>query len=229
MPEEIKQVLDRLVNGDKKPQRRKPVNRDMLDFAKNVLLEKWFPEIEFCPDVFQRDELDKFAMWVAAFAFNRTDPNMCDRPKQCLMLCGPCGRGKTMLAKLLHQKFMLPFFTADELDIFANNMEEAMYYDKVRILSNSADIVVDDIGAEPLRTKYGNSPEFPQLLQRIYESWKNGTRLIIATSNLALSQRGLEDFAQRYGVRVADRIAEMYMPVYLGGEKNYRTTPKNAF
>lgn len=203
-------------------QKRKPIDSDMLTFAKNILLEKWFPEIGFDRSVVTEQNLDILAAWIAAYSINRNNPDLVDRPRQCLMFCGKCGRGKTMLAKYLHKKLLLPFWTSDELDKLAVDEENVKYYTLRTIYGGESDLVIDDIGAETLRTRYGNAPEFPQMLLRLYDSWKYHGKLIIATTNYSLSKAGLEDFAQRYGERVADRIAEMFMGVNLAGNVNFR-------
>lgn len=213
-------VFNEAIKPHEEP-KRKPLTRDMLTFTAKVL-ENWFSEIGFDAKEIERNQLDILTAWVAEYGINAAHPDKADRPAKCLMFCGQCGRGKTMLAKLLHKKFVLPFFTSDDLDKFANTEDEASYFDKKRIYGGDCDIVVDDIGAEPLRTRYGNAPEFPHLLQRLYDSWKYNGKLIIATTNLALNEFGLKDFAERYGERTADRLAEMFMPVYLTGETNFR-------
>lgn len=205
--------------------KRKGINSEMLEFAKKILLENWLPSIEFNPSVLSPNNLDTLASWIAAYSFNRNNPDICDRPKQCLMFCGMPGRGKTTITKLLQDKFILPLYTADELDRIAVDEENANYYILRTIYGGENDLIIDDIGAETLRTRYGNAPEFPQMLQRLYDAWRFHGKLIIATTNGALSQRGLADFEKRYGARTADRLAEMFLPVYLNGE-NFRRNGK---
>ena len=200
---------------------RKPLTKAMIDFTKPIL-EKWFFEIGFNPNEVERSQLDTLIAWVAEYGISMAHPDQCDRPAKCLMLCGQCGRGKTMLAKLLHKKFVLSFWNADELDKIAVDEENASYFTLRTIYGGESDLVIDDIGAETLRTRYGNAPEFPQMLQRIYDAWKYRGKLIIATTNLGLSAVGIQMFAQRYGERTAERLAEMFLPVYLTGETNFR-------
>lgn len=206
--------------------KRKPIDSGMLEFAKNVILANWLPSINFDPSVFRTNDLDTMAAWIAAYCFNHNNPELCDRPRKCLLLCGKTGRGKTTLAKLFQSKFILPMYTADDLDKIANDEESASYYVLRAIYGAESDLIIDDIGAEALRTRFGNAPEFPQMLQRIYDAWKFHGKLIIATTNGALSEAGLGDFTKRYGERTAERLAEMFMPVYLTGETNYRRDGK---
>ena len=201
--------------------KRKPITPGMLAFTKPIL-ERWFSEIGFNANEIQRYELDTLTAWIAEYGISSAHPDQCDRPAKCLMLCGYCGRGKTMLARLLHQKFLLPFWNADELDKVAVDEENASYYTLKTIYGGESDIVIDDLGSETLRTRYGNAAEFPQMLQRLYDAWKFRGKLIIATSNIGLNKAGVEVFTKRYGERTAERLAEMFMPVYLTGETNYR-------
>ena len=117
-------------------------------------------------------------------------------------------------------------YSADELDKIAVDEENTNYCILRAIYGGENDLIIDDLGAELLRTRYGNAPEFPQMLQRIYDSWKFHGKLIIATTNMALSEKGISDFTKLYGERTAERLAEMFMPVYLTGETNYRRNGK---
>ncbi len=84
------------------------------------------------------------------------------------------------------------------------------------------DIVVDDLGAETLRSHYGNDSEFPQLMQRLYEQWNYKNKLIFATTNLSFTAEGLREFTNLYGERITDRLVDMFMTVRLVGATNWR-------
>ena len=190
-----------------------------LRIVRERLLNEWFPEWGFNPSEIERDELDKLAAWVAAYWKGIADPEY--RPRKCLLLCGFPGRGKTMLAKMLAYKFELPIYTADDVDKYFSEPERYCEYSRKRI-EGKKDIVLDDIGAEMLRCRYGNHPEFPQVLTRIYESWNYSGKLIIGTTNLSFVPKGYEAFVNRYGERIAERLVEMFMTVRMVGKTNYR-------
>ena len=133
-----------------------------------------------------------------------------------------------MLARLLRDKFELPYMTADDLSKFANDEDNASSYMRDRVLLAKYDIVIDDLGAETLRTKYGNCSEFPQLLQRLYESWNYNNKLIIATTNLSFTKEGLAAFNALYGERITDRLVEMFMTVRISGNTNMRRIGNNS-
>ena len=113
-------------------------------------------------------------------------------------------------------------YSSDDLDKIANDEENTNYYILRTIYGGENDLIIDDLGAETQRTRFGNAPEFPQMLQRLYDAWRFHGKLIIATTNLSLSENGIRDFTELYGERTAERIVEMFMPVYLTGETNFR-------
>ena len=94
-------------------------------------------------------------------------------------------------------------------------------YDGRLLLSASKDLIIDDLGAEELRSSYGNTTEMPQLLCRLYELWRYSGKLLIVTSNYTLNRAGLNELRKRYGERVADRLKEMFADVWLTG-RNWR-------
>lgn len=201
---------------NRKPKR---LTTEDLKTVRGRLLNEWFPEWGFNPSEIERDELDKLAAWIAAYWKGITDPEY--RPRKCLLLCGPTGRGKTMLAKMLGARFGITFFTADEVDQLYAEPEKYLAY-SAKVIEGKKDIVLDDIGSEMLRSRYGNHPEFPSVLVRLYESWNYRGKLIIGTTNFSFGRGGYELFVERYGTRIAERLVEMFMTVGLSGHTNYR-------
>lgn len=209
--------------------KRKGITAEQLKHTRFLLLNKWFPSFGFDPSEFERNELDKLASWIAAYGYSKEcDPPQADRPRKCLLICGPCGRGKTMLAKFFQRRFSLPFFTADDVSKYANDENNADSYTRERIGQSKYDIIIDDLGAETLRTKYGNCSEFPQLLQRLYEKWNYNNKLIIATTNLSFTKEGIAAFNALYGERITDRLIEMFMTVRISGQTNRRRITNNS-
>ena len=86
-----------------------------------------------------------------------------------------------------------------------------MYCNK---LKNQELLFIDDIGTEPASVKrWGN--EFSPVLELLYARYDRQL-FTIATSNLKDS-----DFGERYGIRIADRMEEMFERIYYQN-KSYR-------
>ena len=202
---------------DKQPD--KQPNADAIDYTRGVLY-KWFEEETYFSSHIELEELDKLSAWLAAYCINRNNPDVMDRPRQCLWICGACGRGKTMLARILRDRLQIPMRNADDVsrDVTTDDMTA---YDRRLYTTAAQDLIIDDLGAEELRSSYGNTTEIPQLLCRLYELWRYSGKLLIVTSNYGLSGDWLADLNARYGERVTDRLIEMFLPVRLTG-KNWR-------
>ncbi len=127
-----------------------------------------------------------------------------------------------MIAKLVSRRLLLPFFDSDDLSKMANEPDSIPAYSRERVYMAKYDIVVDDLGAETLRSHYGNDSEFPQLMQRLYEQWNYKNKLIFATTNLSFTTEGLREFTNLYGERITDRLVDMFMTVRLVGATNWR-------
>jgi len=204
-------------------QERKPITWAMHLRACEVLVDwckaAWYDSSEIEPT-----EFDRLADWIAAYSINRNNPAIVDRPRQCLWLCGGCGRGKTHLARILRDRLYIPMRNADDIsrDVTTDDMTA---YDRRLYTTAAQDLIIDDLGAEELRSSYGNTTEIPQLLCRMYELWRYNGKLLIVTSNYGLSGDWLADINARYGERVTDRLVEMFMPVKLTG-RNWRRQDK---
>ena len=198
-------------------------NDSMIQFACSVLL-RWFNEYDYDADEIELEEFDKLAAWVAAYCIHDVKPEIVDRPRQCLWICGQCGRGKTHLARILRDKLYIPMRNADDIsrDVTTDDMTA---YDRRLYTTAAQDLIIDDLGAEELRSSYGNTTEMPQLLSRLYELWRYSGKLLIVTSNYTLNNAGLNELRKRYGERVADRLKEMFADVWLTG-RNWRRQGK---
>ena len=200
-------------------QERKEVDGDAITFAR-VVLDRWCTAAGYDASSIDSDEFGKLTAWIAAYCINCNNPAIADRPRQCLWLCGGCGRGKTHLARILRDRLQIPMRNADDIsrDVTADDMTA---YDRRLYTTTAQDLIIDDLGAEELRSSYGNTTEMPQLLCRLYELWRYSGKLLIVTSNYGLSGDWLTDLNARYGERVTDRLVEMFMPVKLTG-RNWR-------
>ena len=200
-------------------QERKQPDGDAVTFAR-VVLDRWCTAAGYDARSIDSDEFGKLAAWIAAYCINCNNPAVVDRPRQCLWLCGGCGRGKTHLARILRDRLQIPMRIADDIsrDVTTDDMTA---YDRRLYTTAAQDLIIDDLGSETLRSNYGNASEFPQLLQRLYELWRYNGKLLIVTSNYGLVGNSITALNARYGERVTDRLVEMFMPVKLTG-RNWR-------
>ena len=200
-------------------QERRIPTGDMIAQAREVLI-RWCKAGWYVTDDIDPIEFDKLAAWLAAYCISINAPAIMDRPRQCLWLCGGCGRGKTHLARILRDRLQIPMRIADDIsrDVTTDDMTA---YDRRLYTTAAQDLIIDDLGSETLRSNYGNASEFPQLLQRLYELWRYNGKLLIVTSNYGLVGNSITALNARYGERVTDRLVEMFMPVKLTG-KNWR-------
>jgi hypothetical protein len=153
-----------------------------------------------------------------------------------LLLRGNIGVGKTVLFKSLKKLLSgLRFFIStkqhiyyndtDAFNIITSNKIAEMYsIDGFEIFSNgynpdrktgnidlvSGTLFIDDLGSEPIVSHYGTTVNIlAELLIRRYELGK----ITHATSNL-----GVDDLKKLYGLRVFDRMREMFNDITLKGE-----------
>ena len=198
---------------------RKQPDGDMVTFTQ-VVLDRWCVAANYDARSIDADEFRRLATWIAAYCINLSNPAIVDRPRQCLWICGGCGRGKTHLARILRDQLSIPMRIADDIsrDVTTDDMTA---YDRRLYTTAAQDLIIDDLGSETLRSSYGNASEFPQLLQRLYELWRYNGKLLIVTSNYGLVGNSITALNARYGERVTDRLVEMFLPVKLTG-RNWR-------
>lgn len=139
-----------------------------------------------------------------------------------LLLYGIVGSGKSTLGKaicnligILHNSSISSerkgVFRVSALDLAKNVANDPMYFNK---LKNQELLFIDDIGTEPASVKsWGN--EFSPGVELLYARYDRQL-FTIATSNLKDS-----DFGERYGIRIADRMEEMFERIYYQN-KSYR-------
>ena len=139
-----------------------------------------------------------------------------------LLLYGIVGSGKSTLGKaicnligILHNSSISSerkgVFRVSALDLAKNVANDPMYFNK---LKNQELLFIDDIGTEPASVKsWGN--EFSPVVELLYARYDRQL-FTIATSNLKDS-----DFGERYGIRIADRMEEMFERIYYQN-KSYR-------
>lgn len=147
-------------------------------------------------------------------------------PERGLLIVGPPGRGKTLMASILSRIFQIQFYTMHELDAAwgrdPNDCESAFS----TAFSIRETVIVDDLGAEAATKRYGNEPLARSLLLKMYENWKYFGKLVIITTNLspksAGTTAGVETIRGVFGERIESRFAEMFDVVRFTGTVDYR-------
>lgn len=172
--------------------------------VESMLMMCYKSEVERRHVAFQADEntrskVAKAAKW------------LCGDYKVGLLLYGSVGSGKSTLAKAVSNLIGILYGSSLSLDRKEVYRVSALDLSK-RIVDNPASfarlktqdmLFIDDVGTEPECVKsWGN--ELSPVTELLYARYDR-MLFTIATSNLADDQ-----FAERYGVRIADRMEEMF-------------------
>lgn len=164
----------------------------------------------FKDDEATKEKIAKTAKW------------LCGTKKFGLLLYGSVGSGKTTLAKAVCNLIGIIYNNAVSMDrksvyrISALNLAKTIADDQTYFgrLKNQELLFIDDVGTEPASVKsWGN--EFSPVTELIYARYDRQL-FTIATSNLAD-----EEFGERYGLRIADRMEEMFERLHYS-QKSYR-------
>lgn len=152
---------------------------------------------------------------------------LCRGRKNGLLMAGFVGNGKTTMLKAVARLFALlhieyedgnrrlyrnvRYVSALELTRIAADTTQKAWLEEIK---RTPMLAIDDVGTEPTVVKnYGN--EISPLTEVLY--YRYDQRLwTMMTSNLKE-----EDFQERYGVRIADRIREMFN-ILAYNHKSYR-------
>lgn len=166
--------------------------------------------IPYVADESTLNKINKAAKW------------LCGDYKVGLLLYGSVGSGKTTLAKAICNMIGILYnsslsserkgvYRVSSLDLAKRIVDDPAYFSK---LKNQELLFIDDVGTEPECVKsWGN--EFSPVTELIYARYDRQL-FTIATSNLAD-----EEFGERYGLRIADRMEEMFERLYYK-QKSYR-------
>lgn len=138
-----------------------------------------------------------------------------------LLLYGSVGSGKSTLGRSICNLISILYnssISTDRKGVYrVSALELAKKADDLEYMNNLKNIellYIDDIGTEPSSVKsWGN--EFSPITELIYARYDRQL-FTLATSNLAD-----EDFGQRYGERISDRLQEMFERLHYDN-KSYR-------
>lgn len=166
--------------------------------------------ISYIDDDATNSKIDKAAKWLTGDY------------KVGLLLYGSIGSGKSTLARAICNLIGILFNSAlsaerkgvnrvSALDLAKNVADDPMFFNR---LKNAELLFIDDIGTEPASVKsWGN--EFSPVVELLYARYDRQL-FTIATSNL-----GESEFEDRYGIRIYDRIQEMFERIHYQN-KSYR-------
>lgn len=155
--------------------------------------------IKYIPDENTLEKISKAAKW------------LCGDYKVGLLLYGSVGSGKTTLAKAICNLIGILYnsslsterkgvYRVSALNLAKSVLDDPAYFSRIK---NQELLFIDDVGTEPESVKsWGN--EFSPVTELIYARYDRQL-FTIATSNL-----NDEEFGERYGLRIADRMEEMF-------------------
>ena len=183
----------------------------------------WMEGIEDCDTVFRfiaREVLTNES-W-SRFSTGESE-SFTDYRRKNLMLSGMCGCGKTTMALFIAAKVEnADFFTAEEIDFSFSTMPIAEFRDEFSPLiakSHPDLLVLDDIGGEHNRRRYGDDSFTSGIFERCYSQWTTAGSTCVITTNLTP-----DAIRRQYGERAMSRVYEMFDFVAFNS-RDYRMSP----
>lgn len=167
------------------------------------------------------EDLQKVLMFFAQYHLYKYEN--APKPEKGLLITGPAGRGKTMMAKLLALRFEIEMFPMDEIDREYSMNPERCWNEHPVVFRNYETLILDDVGAEAGSKHYGNAPVLSSLLLGLYDRWCNYGKLTIVTTNLTMATGGrVPGVLDVLGERIYSRFNEMFEFVRFNGARDYR-------
>lgn len=134
-----------------------------------------------------------------------------------LLVFGRCGVGKSSSFKIIQNisknyDFKNIWFAKRSAHEIVTEFNESEKRDTIIKSYSKGKLYIDDLGAEKEASNYGKEDIFSRLLELRYNEFlEKGTKTFITTNY------SLHDFKNRYGIRVADRLKEMFNIVEIDG------------
>jgi len=132
-----------------------------------------------------------------------------------LLLCGQCGTGKTLAARIIAERFGLPFIDTYEISFDYQKKEGYEWLEKWLYANSNKAVIIDDLGAEGDIRKFGNESPIRAIISTRARFWEmHGTPTIYTTN-----KQTAKDLADHYGgdLRMADRLASYQVGVAFTG------------
>lgn len=145
-----------------------------------------------------KSKIDKASNWIFSSA------------KRGLILMGTCGNGKSTMLRAIKRMYghHATYCHAEEIHEYCKKTQGEVMYKNERLL------LLDDLGAEPEKCIIFGEELYP--LVKLLSYRYNTMLTTIMATNL-----GMDQISERYGVRVADRLIEMYDVIFYS-EESYR-------
>lgn len=135
-----------------------------------------------------------------------------------LLVFGRCGVGKSSSFTIIQNisrnyDFKNIWFAKRSAHEIVTEFNESEKRDTIIKLYAKGKLYIDDLGAEKEASNYGKEDIFSRLLELRYNEFlEKGTKTFITTNYR------INDFKNRYGIRVADRLHEMFNIVEIDGD-----------